>query len=120
MHETGQHFQLSPTDDRSAPSGGPRRKPADPDAHYDLCTTCDFQHDCLRRRTLIRPVHFCEEFATHAWPDENPYTTPLRPAPPASAIEKPRYSGLCMNCDHRGHCRLACTEGGIWHCEEYS
>jgi len=29
------------------------------------------------------------------------------------------YKGLCVNCENRETCRLAKSEGGIWHCEEY-
>ena len=29
------------------------------------------------------------------------------------------YKGLCINCENREICRLAKSEGGVWHCEEY-
>jgi len=31
-----------------------------------------------------------------------------------------KYSGLCMNCEHRRTCTYPKPEGGIWHCEDYA
>jgi hypothetical protein len=33
--------------------------------------------------------------------------------------EVSRYSGLCVNCEHRQSCTHPKPEGGVWHCENY-
>jgi hypothetical protein len=95
---------------RSGPSSAP-------DDCVDLCTTCNHRKDCLSRKTLRRPVCFCEEFDAYTPPPE-PRATPQECADSNTDLAG-QYTGICVNCDHREICRHACTEGGIWHCEEY-
>ena len=97
-----------------------------PDDYLDLCTTCIHNGDCLGRATLIRPVHFCEEFDCHTANGDSvtPVSTPVAPVVgepvPAEVEQSQGYTGICVNCDFRETCRNSRTEGGIWHCEEYA
>ena len=90
-----------------------------PKAHefQDLCTTCNHMEVCLSKKTLRRPIHFCEEFEAYG-PTPDAPTPAQEPVAPVNA-DPGKYMGICVNCDHREDCRHACTEGGIWHCEEY-
>lgn len=95
------------------------------DEFLDLCTTCNHRAECLSRATLIRPVHFCEQFDCCT---EKPGDYPLPYVPKLSSPvlvtqgtdTQPRHTGICTNCDNREICCHSCTEGGIWQCEEYS
>lgn len=95
------------------------------DEYLDLCTTCNQRAECLSRSTLIRPVHFCEQFdCCTDKPGDYPILYKPKLTTPGPGTQRTgaqsRYTGICTNCDHRETCRQACTEGGIWLCEEYS
>ena len=87
----------------------------------DLCTTCDHGGLCLSRKTLIRPVHYCEQFEARVTPgNTRPMAPPRRLRPVEEATQETSgYSGICVNCDLRRECRNSRDEAGIWHCEEY-
>ena len=88
------------------------------DEFNDLCTTCTHEDGCVNAVDNKRPIYYCEEFESYTPPVAEPEndTRPVE-ANPADSEE---YTGICINCDHRATCPNASTEGGIWHCEEYS
>jgi len=97
----------------------------------DLCTTCNYMELCVRKKSLKRPIYYCEEFDISA-PPTPPRPVAVRPpvkAAPGSSAEpetmaepdgKEVYTGICVNCDYRKECVRSRSEGGIWHCEEYA
>ncbi len=83
----------------------------------DLCTTCNNPPVCDSTRAGRRPVYFCEQFD-----DVTPPKPVLKSRKPRNSSPDPpngKYKGICSNCDHRTDCLNSCTEGGIWHCEDY-
>jgi hypothetical protein len=89
------------------------------DEIQDLCTTCNYAMDCVNATDEKRPVYYCEEY--------DDYTPPIEEtAPETKAVEAvaatgtAKYTGICVNCEHRETCPHSMTEGGIWHCEEYA
>ena len=88
------------------------------DEFNDLCTTCIHKDGCVNATDRTRPIHQCEEFDSYtpavAEPETETQPVEAKPADPG------KYSGICINCDHRETCAHSTTEGGIWHCEEYS
>jgi hypothetical protein len=88
-----------------------------------LCLTCNNVPNCYYHARR-GPVLFCELFDGYAPPAERPCRTEAAwPAESstlqAAAHEDAKYSGLCMNCRHRGTCRHPRPTGGVWHCEDY-
>ncbi|MFC2084127.1 hypothetical protein ACFLS9_03640 [Bacteroidota bacterium] len=87
----------------------------------DLCTTCNYIALCTRRKNIIRPILFCEEFndiipikkKNMGNPTENPATINN------STASTVQIKGICSNCENRETCLLPKHEEGIWHCEEY-
>ncbi len=84
----------------------------------ELCSTCNEVDECIIPRSNTRlPVVYCEQFNDF-------YPAPPRKQPEIKAVSIPakdeiEYKGLCVNCEHRGECVHARTEGGVWHCEQY-
>lgn len=83
----------------------------------DLCTTCNNPPVCDSTRAGRRPVYFCEQFDTYTLPKPIRITT--KPKSDSPVLANGKYKGICSNCDIRVDCMNSCTEGGIWHCEEY-
>jgi hypothetical protein len=86
--------------------------------HKDLCTTCNNPPECDSTRSGRRPVYFCEQFDDYTPP--KPARKSTKSGNQTEGIPNGKYKGICINCDHRETCANSCTEGGIWHCEEYS
>lgn len=80
--------------------------------HQDLCSTCAATPECIYP-TAGYPVHHCEEFESQA--GKSPQPVKLSQVPQ----ETQTLQGLCVNCDNQKTCMHSCTEGGVWHCEEY-
>ncbi len=87
-----------------------------------LCMTCNNSRTCTHERDGKRPVLYCEEFYS--------YALPAKEITPESILASKPYEGkpmrgereiigLCANCEERGSCTQAGTEGGVWHCENY-
>ena len=89
----------------------------------DLCTTCNYGSDCVRRSHHGQPVLYCEEFDNYQRftrkaarkfgdydPDEKLEMTRLVDS---------RSMGLCAFCENRETCANPGKAEGIWHCEEY-
>lgn len=91
--------------------------------YNDLCTTCNYRADCVRRKHHGKPVLYCEEFDDYQPSPEKP----LRPFADYSPGEKletskltsARSMGLCAFCENQDTCENANKNGGVWHCEEY-
>lgn len=84
----------------------------------DLCTTCNHFDGCINAKEHQRPIHNCEEFDSYTQLVEEP-AVEAQPKE-VKAEDTKKYIGICINCDHREDCMHSSTEGGIWHCEEYS
>lgn len=89
-----------------------------------LCMTCNNAPSCYYRATR-GPALFCELFDDYVPPAERPASTKA-PLPAESSValraaeeDGEKYSGLCMNCRHRGTCGHPGATGGVWHCEDY-
>jgi len=89
-----------------------------------LCSTCNNAPTCFHRARR-GPALFCELFDGSAPAVER--TSPERVVPSAEPSmarraadeEVYKYSGLCVNCEHRQTCTHPKPEGGVWHCEDY-
>lgn len=82
----------------------------------DLCSTCNHSDICVRLKTLIRPIWFCEEF--------DDYIPPLKKISSQDTLKTEdtgcdKLLGLCCNCSNKNRCTLNKPSGGVWHCEEY-
>jgi hypothetical protein len=87
------------------------------DVFNDLCTTCTYSSDCVNATDDKRPIHQCEEFDSYTPPVAEPE---IKAQPVEAKVDNMKYTGICINCDHRESCAQSATEGGIWQCEEYS
>jgi hypothetical protein len=92
-----------------------------------LCSSCNNLsiHKLSGITNIDQPKIFCEMFESGT--DEKIADTiqnsvdELLTSAHNSKLEKAvNYKGLCVNCEKRLDCRLADSEGGVWHCEEYS
>ena len=95
------------------------------DGSGGLCMTCNNAPTCYYRATR-GPALFCELFDDYVPPGvrtsrpEVPLSAHSSMARPTTAEEEPsKYTGLCMNCEHRRTCTYPKQEGGVWHCEDY-
>ena len=94
--------------------------------YLDLCWNCNSSDECLSKKTLTRPIWFCEEFSVDAPKADTQFLTIFPAESKASAVsdasgENPtEYKGICMNCEHRQSCRGAVTDPPTWFCEEYA
>jgi len=81
-----------------------------------LCSTCNNQAVCTRRKGIKFPVLFCEEFE-----DSTALDMANRPVLIVEEKQAPCDTalGLCCNCRNRDSCALRDSPGGVWHCEEY-
>lgn len=89
------------------------------DVINDLCTTCNHYQICSVRKDRRRPIWFCEEFDNYVPVKEVEISPDLEPSFKEAKKETQKFTGLCMNCENREHCKLPKPNGGIWHCEEY-
>ncbi|UCC81263.1 MAG: hypothetical protein JSW64_07875 [Candidatus Zixiibacteriota bacterium] len=92
--------------------------------YNDLCTTCNYGSDCVRRKHHGKPVLYCEEFDDYQPPREKPTRGFAEYEPyektELSRLSEDRARGLCAFCDSQQTCTLPKKEGGVWNCEEYS
>jgi hypothetical protein len=90
-----------------------------------LCMTCNNVPTCFHHARR-GPALFCELFDDYLPPvDELGGADPASPARSsvalhASAQDDPKYTGLCVNCEHRTTCAHPRPTGGVWHCEDYA
>ena len=91
--------------------------------YNDLCTTCNYRPDCVRRKRHGKPVLYCEEFDDYQPPRKKvqrgfaEYDSQEKVE--ISRLASERSLGLCSFCENRDSCTIPKNEGGIWHCEEY-
>ena len=89
-----------------------------------LCMTCNNVPGCYHHARR-GPALFCELFDGYAPPGERIISArampPAKPSVARHATEEKasKYTGLCVNCDHRQTCTHQKPEGGVWHCEDY-
>jgi hypothetical protein len=104
---------------------GAKAKKETPDIveYNDLCSTCNYRSDCVRRKHHNQPVLYCEEFddyqRSHRKPASGFGEYEPKEMTDLSTLSSARTMGLCAFCESRETCTLPKTEGGIWHCEEY-
>ena len=90
-----------------------------------LCMTCNNAPTCFYRATR-GPALFCELFDDYVpQARELGGADPTSPARSAVALQAPaqedaKYTGLCVNCEHRTTCAHPRPTGGVWHCEDYA
>jgi hypothetical protein len=91
-----------------------------------LCVTCNNAPTCFHRARR-GPALFCELFDNYAPPVERPgvadtmsFTRPSVLLDAPTQQEEPKYTGLCVNCEHRKTCAHPRPTGGVWHCEDYA
>jgi len=91
--------------------------------YNDLCTTCNYGPDCVRRKHHGKPVLYCEEFDDYQPSPEKPYRAFADYDPKEkteiSRLSSARSTGLCAFCENQDICTIPKKEGGVWHCEEY-
>ena len=91
--------------------------------YNDLCTTCNYGPDCVRRKSHGKPVLYCEEFDDYVPAPKKSYRAfgEYDPAEVAeiSKLVDSRTMGLCAFCDNHATCVNPGKAEGIWHCEEY-
>ena len=87
-----------------------------------ICATCNFATSCTTLKNATNPIWFCEMFDdTLEHEKKENQKLHQQPSPVTGFIDKnqSKFKGLCMNCANRETCKIASTEGGIWHCAEY-
>ena len=88
-----------------------------------LCSTCDNAPTCCYWRSRRSPVFYCELFSAYTPPEvrnRKPSRSVATEGQAKATAARPNgMLGLCSTCDFWETCRLAGSEGGIWHCEEY-
>ena len=90
-----------------------------------LCMTCNNVSTCFHHARR-GPALFCELFDDYVPPAKElggaDTTSPTRSsvALHAPSQEDPKYTGLCVNCEHRMACAHPRPTGGVWHCEDYA
>ena len=84
-----------------------------------VCAVCEHEPDCIYRTNCDAIVLQCAEFQM---PPPRPAQPPVsvRPRLSSNNGRRPKFLGLCSNCDHRETCTYPKPEGGIWRCEEYA
>lgn len=89
-----------------------------------LCSTCNNSPTCFYRARR-GPALFCELFDDYVAVSPDGHEGRLsRAGNPSSTLraadeDTSKYTGLCMNCEHRRTCAHPKPAGGIWHCEDY-
>ena len=89
-----------------------------------LCSTCNNSLTCGYRALRGGDALFCEMFDDYM-PSPNGGNGGVKGSASVEVdvVEKVTdaevFKGLCVNCEDRRTCRLANSEGGVWHCEEY-
>ena len=90
-----------------------------------LCSTCNNNNNgvaCGYRALRGYDALFCEMFDISPDGRRGEVKTRFVTVKTSAVSEETGpevYKGLCINCENRETCRLAKSEGGIWHCEEY-
>lgn len=92
-----------------------------------ICSTCNNCLTCGYRALRGGDALFCEMFDDYVpspnggngGGDVGSPTVEIEADVVEKATESEVYKGLCVNCEDRRTCRLARSEGGVWHCEEY-
>lgn len=91
--------------------------------YNDLCSTCNYGPDCVRRKHHGKPVLYCEEFDDYQPSPEKPHRGFADYDPgeklETSKLATSRSMGLCAFCENQDICTIPKKEGGVWHCEEY-
>jgi hypothetical protein len=87
-----------------------------------LCSGCKNAPGCVFPREPGKPVMECGEF--EGFPSAAP-SFPKDDAPPEEGAKgqvrgKVKLKGLCKDCENHRTCTFPKSEGGVWHCEEYS
>ncbi|MBU0717455.1 MAG: hypothetical protein KJ749_04330 [Planctomycetes bacterium] len=89
-----------------------------------LCMTCNNEPSCFHHARR-GPALFCETFDDYVSVTVRIGDRMTSPSADASMAiraaegDATKYTGLCMNCDHRRTCGHPKPAGGIWHCEDY-
>lgn len=89
-----------------------------------LCMTCNNGPSCFHRARR-GPALFCETFDDYVPPVvRTAAKAASRMGNSQVAVRRAdedtsRYTGLCMNCEHRKVCDTSRSATGIWHCENY-
>jgi len=90
-----------------------------------LCMTCNNASSCFYLQSR-GPALFCELFDDYVRPELRTVHEKAPPIPTPSAAhgatdeDTSRYTGLCVNCEHRTTCAHPKPAGGVWHCEDYA
>ncbi len=83
-----------------------------------ICNTCIHAEGCIYRGDGNRTIISCDDFD----PVDGPVGTrkvKKKTSLKADHTNSQEYKGLCANCNHRHNCQYACSETGVWYCEEY-
>lgn len=90
--------------------------------YVGICANCNHINECSFRQKSNNPVWFCDQYdsftkvkdqTTNSEQSQNKYLV-------ETETETYNFKGLCVNCEKRFGCVYAKTNGGIWHCNEYS
>ncbi len=92
--------------------------------YNDLCATCIYGDECVRRKRNGNPVYYCEEFEYSIDPPTKPFQKHVQNI--GSELDSAEVNdergnpiGLCVNCSVRKSCKHPRPMGGVWHCEDY-
>lgn len=86
--------------------------------HHDLCNICVYAPECMHRGTAVHPKVYCELFDVDVKAFEPREADDLSIASDGKEPLDLR-GGLCCNCENRKGCSIRCSNGNVWHCEEY-
>ncbi|OGU54930.1 MAG: hypothetical protein A2V66_02200 [Ignavibacteria bacterium RBG_13_36_8] len=91
--------------------------------YNDLCLSCNYSSLCTKRKNLMRPVWFCEEYddyiAAKAESGNVFRNVKKNVISHSNNTDFNKFKGICSNCAIRDTCQYPKPENGIWHCEEY-
>jgi hypothetical protein len=91
--------------------------------YNDLCSTCNYGPECVRRKHHNQPVLYCEEFddyqRAHRQPARGFGEYEPKEMTDLSRLSSARTMGLCAFCENQGICANTAKNVGVWHCEEY-
>ena len=83
---------------------------------HGLCATCKFAEECVLRDKRGQDALYCELYERRA----SESSAGKEPEGGAGDNHPLQALGLCATCANAGTCRLARSEAGVWHCEEYA
>jgi|DewCreStandDraft_4_1066084.scaffolds.fasta_scaffold00019_322 transcription elongation factor Elf1 len=90
--------------------------------YVGICANCNHINECSFRQKSNKPVWYCDQYDAFTKSERQIHNrdSPQNPNPSETETEIFIFKGLCVNCEKRFGCVYAKTNGGIWHCNDYT